>query len=307
MAKAAAAGGNTSFRSQSASDKVFDVVNTLLMVLLVFVFAWPLLFVLSASVSDPNAVWTGQVILLPKGLNINGYIEILKYKDIWVGYRNTLFYTIVGTAINLIMTVCAAYPLSRTDFMFRRPLTLVFMFTMYFSGGLIPTYLIVQKLGLINSPWAIIIPSAVSIYNVIITRTYFENSIPDSLREASELDGANSLQFLIRIVLPLSGPILAVMGLYYGVGRWNSYFDALIYLNDKKMYPLQMFLRDILIQNKMQLDLPGLDPVQAAAKKQLGEIMKYAMIVVATVPVLCVYPFIQKHFVKGVMIGAIKG
>ncbi|MFV0399424.1 MAG: carbohydrate ABC transporter permease [Oscillospiraceae bacterium] len=307
MAKATVAGGNTSFRSQSTSDKAFDVVNTLIMVLLVFVFAWPLLFVLSASVSDPNAVWTGQVILLPKGLNINGYIEILKYKDIWVGYRNTLFYTIVGTAVNLVMTVCAAYPLSRPDFMLRRPLTLVFMFTMYFSGGLIPTYLIVQKLGLINSPWAIIIPSAVSIYNVIITRTYFENSIPDSLREASELDGANSLQFLIRIVLPLSGPILAVMGLYYGVGRWNSYFDALIYLNNKEMYPLQMFLRDILIQNKMQLDLPGLDPVQAVAKKQLGEIMKYAMIVVATVPVLCVYPFIQKHFVKGVMIGAIKG
>ena len=307
MAKKTTVGGNNRFSAQSAPDKVFDLVNTVLMVILFGVFAWPLIFVLSASFSDPSAVWMGKVILWPKGFNINGYKEILQYSDIWVGYRNTLFYTVVGTSVNLLMTICAAYPLSRRDMMLRRPLTLIFMFTMYFSGGLIPTYLIVQKMGLINTPWAIIIPSAVSIYNVIITRTFFENSIPDSLREAAELDGANTLQFLLRIVLPLSGPILAVMALYYGVGRWNSYFDALIYLNNKEMYPLQMFLRDILIQNKMQLELSGLDPVQAEAKKQLGETMKYSMIIVATVPVLCVYPFVQKYFVKGVMIGAVKG
>ena len=296
-----------SFKSQSKSDKTFDIVNTTLMILLFAVFVWPLLFVVSASFSDPSAVWTGKVFLFPKGFNINGYIEIMRYKDIWIGYRNTFFYTIVGTTLNLTMTICAAYPLSRPDFVLRRPLMLLFMFTMYFSGGLIPTYLVVQRLNLLNTVWAMIIPSAVSIYNVIITRTYFENNIPDSLREAAELDGANSLQFLLKVVLPLSGPILAVMALYYGVGRWNSYFDALIYLHDKKLFPLQVFLRDILIQSKIDLDTSGLDAAQVMAKTQLAQTMKYSVIIVASVPVLCIYPFIQKYFVRGVMIGAVKG
>lgn len=293
--------------AQSRQDKIFDVVNTIVMIILGIIFLWPLLFVVSASFSDPSAVWTGKVILWPVEPSLDGYREVLKYKDIWIGYGNTIIYTVVGTLLNLVLTICAAYPLSRSDFMARTPLTLLFMFTMYFGGGLIPTYLVVQRLGIINTRWAMILPTAVSIYNVIVTRTYFQTSIPVTLQEAAELDGANTLQFLIRIVLPLSAPILAVMALYYGVGHWNAYFDALIYINDKNLFPLQMFLRDILIQNKMSLDMMGLDPSEAARKQQLAETMKYSLIIISTVPVLMVYPFVQKHFVKGVMIGAIKG
>lgn len=292
---------------QTMGDKIFDVFNMLLMLLLLVILAWPLLFVVSASFSDPSAVWTGKMWLIPIGFNINCYKEILRYQDIWVGYGNTILYTVLGTVINLIMTVFAAYPLSRKDFMPRNFFMIMFIFTMYFSGGLIPTYLVVKGVGMLNTIWAMMIPGAVSIFNVVITRTYFQNNIPESLKEAAELDGANTAQFLIKIVLPLSTPILAVMALYYGVGHWNSYFDGLIYLQDTSKYPLQMFLRDILIQNKMDLNMSGLDPTQAAAKQQLTQTLKYGIIVVASIPVLCFYPFVQKYFVKGVMIGAIKG
>lgn len=213
-----------------------------------------------------------------------------------------------GTLINLVLTVCAAYPLARKDFVPRNVLMFLFMLTMYFSGGLVPTYLIVNKLHLTNTPWAMMIPGAISIYNVIITRTYFINSIPSSLQEAAELDGANTYQFLIKIVLPLSKPILAVIGLYYAVGHWNDFFSALIYINDKNLMPLQSFLRDLLMTNKMSLtNLQGLDAAAAEAKMQLSQTLKYSAIIVSTVPVLCIYPFIQKYFVKGVMIGSVKG
>ena len=214
----------------------------------------------------------------------------------------------VGTFINLVMTICAAYPLSRKDFVPRNFLMFIFMLTMYFSGGLIPTYLVVSKMHLLNTPWAMMIPGAVSIYNVIITRTYFVNSIPSSLQEAAELDGANTFQFLMKIVLPLSKPIIAVIALYYAVGHWNDFFTALIYLNDKELMPLQSFLRDLLMSNKMSLNnMQGLDAAQAEAKMQLSQTLKYSAIIVSTVPVLCIYPFIQKYFVKGVMIGSVKG
>lgn len=293
--------------SGSKQDNAFDVVNVIIMAILLVIFVWPLVFVISASISDPNAVWTGKVLLFPVGLNWDGYKEILAYRDIWVGYRNTIFYTVVGTIINLFMTVCAAYPLSRKDFALRNFFMIMFMVTMYIGGGLIPTYLVVSQLHITNTIWAMIVPSAVSIFNVIITRTYFQNSIPDSLQEAAELDGANTAQFLMKIVLPLSAPILAVMALYYGVGHWNDYFTALIYINDKEMFPLQMFLRDILIQNKVGMDMMGLDAAQVEAKAKLAQTIKYSVIIVASVPPLCIYPFIQKYFVKGVMIGAIKG
>ena len=206
------------------------------------------------------------------------------------------------------MTICAAYPLSRKDFVPRNFLMFIFMLTMYFSGGLIPTYLVVSKMHLLNTPWAMMIPGAVSIYNVIITRTYFVNSIPSSLQEAAELDGANTFQFLMKIVLPLSKPIIAVIALYYAVGHWNDFFTALIYLNDKELMPLQSFLRDLLMSNKMSLNnMQGLDAAQAEAKMQLSQTLKYSAIIVSTVPVLCIYPFIQKYFVKGVMIGSVKG
>ena len=263
----------------------------------------------SLLVMNPiESVWLGHVFLLPKGFTIIAYEAVAEYKDIWVGYRNTLFYTIVGTLINMILTICAAYPLARKDFMPRNVLMFFFMLTMYFSGGLIPTYLVVNNLHLTNTVWAMIIPGAVSIYNVIITRTYFVNSIPKSLEEAAELDGANTLQLLIKVVLPLSKPILAVIGLYYAVGHWNDFYTALLYINKKNLLPLQSFLRDLLMSNKMSMaNMQGLDAAAMEAKMQLSQTLKYSVIIVSTIPVLCIYPFIQKYFVKGVMIGSVKG
>ncbi len=295
------------FLRQSKQDKLFDVLNIALMVALLGIFLWPLIFVLSASVSNPAAVTTGKVLLFPVDFNLDGYKAILKYKEIWIGYKNTILYTVVGTVVNLLMTICAAYPLSRKDFLPRNILMAFFMFTMFFSGGLIPTYLVVVRLELIDTIWAMVLPGAVSVFYVIIMRTYFQTNVPQSLFEAAELDGANTAQILIRIILPLSTPILAVMALYYGIAHWNSFFDAMIYMMSPEKYPLQMFLRDILIQNKVDLTMAGLDPSQAEAKRQLTEVIKYGVIVVASVPVLCFYPFVQKYFVKGVMIGAVKG
>ncbi len=289
------------------SDKVFDVFNLGAMVVLLFVFIWPLWFILIASVSDPAAVWNGEVVLFPVNFNLDAYKEIIEYSSIWIGYRNTIFYTVVGTIINVVLTICAAYPLSRKDFVPRNFFMLMFMFTMYFSGGLIPTYMVVRDLGLTNTVWAMIIPGAVSIYNIIITRTYFISSIPYSLQEAAELDGANSLQYLMRIVLPLSKPIIAVIALYYGVAHWNDFFTALIYINKKELLPLQTFLRDLLISNNVSVDMTGLDAISAEYKMKLAQTIKYGVIVVSTLPILCVYPFVQKHFVKGIMIGSVKG
>ncbi len=276
---------------RSYSDKIFDIVNLLVMVILLVIFVWPLWFVVIASFSNPNQVWMGEVVLWPKGFTLISYETLLEYERIWVGYRNTLFYTVVGTLVNLVMTVCGAYPLSRKDFMPRHFFMFLFMLTMYFGGGLIPTYL-----------------GAVSIYNIIITRTYFMNSIPASLQEAATLDGANSFQYLMRVVLPLSKPIIAVIGLYYAVGHWNDFYTALIYLYNEDLMPLQSFLRDMLMSTKMTLNnLSGLDTATVELKTHLAQTLKYSVIIVSTVPVLCIYPFIQKYFVKGVMVGSVKG
>ena len=296
----------SAFAKQCMQDKVFDIANILIMAILIFIFVWPLLFVLSASVSDPAAVTLGKVWLFPKGFNLEGYKAIFNYKNIWVGYKNTVIYTALGTTLNLFMTICAAYPLSRKDFMPRKALTRIFMFTMFFSGGLIPSYMVVVKLGIYDTIWAMLLPSAVHVMYIIIMRTYFQTSIPQSLHEAAELDGANTAQVLWHIVLPLSGPILAVMALYYGVGKWNSYFDALVYMSSTSKYPLQMFLREILINNQVDLNMVGLDLAAAEAKMHLAQVIKYGVIVVASLPVLCVYPFVQKYFVKGVMLGSLK-
>lgn len=292
----------------SYSDKIFDGVNVAVMIFLLIIFVWPLWFVVIASVSNPNEVWNGNVILLPKGFTLMAYEELMKYKMIWTGYRNTIFYTVVGTLVNLVVTICAAYPLSRKDFMPRNFFMFLFMLTMYFGGGLIPTYLVVSGLGLVDTRWAMIIPGAVSIYNIIITRTYFMNSIPASLQEAATLDGANSFQYLMRVVLPLSKPIIAVIGLYYAVGHWNDFYTALIYLYNEDLMPLQSFLRDMLMSTKMTLNnLSGLDTATVELKTHLAQTLKYSVIIVSTVPVLCIYPFIQKYFVKGVMVGSVKG
>lgn len=301
---------NKSGFKKSYNDKIFDIVNILIMCVLLIIFIWPLWFVVIASLSEPNEVWLGNVILWPKGFTLVAYEALKDYGDIWIGYRNTLFYTIVGTAVNMIMTVCAAYPLSRKDFMPRNVLMVFFMITMYFSGGLIPTYLVVNKLHLTNTVWAMIIPGAVSFYNVIVTRTYFINSIPTSLQEAAELDGANTFQLMMKVIIPLSKPILAVIGLYYAVGHWNDFYTALIYINNRDYLPLQSFLRDLLMSSKLSItgtNAAGLDAATLEAKRQLSQTLKYSVIIVSTVPVLCIYPFIQKYFVKGVMIGSVKG
>lgn len=293
---------------RSYSDRIFDKVNMIVMILLLFIFVWPLWFVLIASVSDPNEVWKGTVVLLPKGFTAESYQTLMEYKRIWTGYANTIFYTVVGTLLNMAMTICAAYPLSRKDFVPRKFFQWMFMFTMYFGGGLIPTYLLVSKLGLVDTRWAMIIPGAVSVYNILLVRTYFMNSIPFSLQEAATLDGANSFQYLIKVVLPLSKPIFAVVGLYYAVGHWNDYFTALIYIYNEKLMPLQSFLRDLLMSSKLAMNnLSGLDAEAVARKMELAQTLKYSAIIVSTVPVLCIYPFIQKYFVKGVMIGSVKG
>lgn len=299
---------NTTVKT-SYADKIFDIINVIVMIILLVIFVWPLWFIVIASVSNPNEVWNGNVLLWPKGFTMAAYEAVIEYKSIWIGYRNTIFYTVVGTMINLVMTICAAYPLSRKDFMPRNFFMFMFMLTMYFGGGLIPTYLIVNKLGMINTVWAMMIPGACSIYNVIITRTYFINSIPGSLKDAAELDGANSFQYLVKVVLPLSKPIIAVIALYYAVGHWNDYFTALIYINKTGLMPLQSFLRDLLMSNKLTMgnSMGGLDAATAEAKMQLSQTLKYSAIIVSTVPVLCIYPFIQKYFVKGVMIGSVKG
>lgn len=299
---------NRNHISRSYSDKIFDIVNLFVMLVLLVIFVWPLWFVVIASFSNPNEVWMGNVVLWPKGFTLISYETLLEYERIWVGYGNTLFYTVVGTLVNLVMTVCGAYPLSRKDFIPRHFFMFLFMLTMYFGGGLIPTYLVVSGLGLVDTRWAMIIPGAVSIYNIIITRTYFMNSIPPSLQEAATLDGANSFQYLMRVVLPLSKPIMAVIGLYYAVGHWNDFYTALIYLYKEDLMPLQSFLRDMLMSTKLTLNnLSGMDTATVELKTHLAQTLKYSVIIVSTVPVLCIYPFIQKYFVKGVMVGSVKG
>lgn len=293
----------------SHSDKAFDFVNVVLMLILFVIFVWPLWFVLIASISDPTEVTRGNVLLFPKGLTTIAYETMFKRKNIWTGYINSLFYTVVGTAVNLVLSICCAYPLSRKDFLPRRILLWIFMFTMYFSGGLIPSYLTVRDVGLLNTRWAMIIPGAISVYNCLVMRTYFMNSIPGELQEAATLDGANTAQYLMKIVLPLSKPILAVVGLFYGESHWNDFYTALIYIYDDKLYPLQSILRDILTTaNAAQMNLQGgADAAVIEAQMKLSQNLKYSVIIAAAVPMLCVYPFVQKFFVKGIMIGSVKG
>jgi len=243
---------------------------------------------------------------------VEAYKKVFSHKDIMMGYKNTIIYTMIGTAINLIMTILAAYPLSRKDFYGRGWITAIFAFTMFFSGGLIPTYLVVKNLGMIDTIWALIIPTAVSTYNIVIMRTYFSTSIPYELQEAALIDGCSNTKILLKIMLPLATPIIAVMVLFYAVGHWNAYFNAIIYLTDRNKFPLQLILREILIQNQTEKLLQssgaaGVDIESVARQQMLAESLKYAVIVVASVPMLILYPILQKYFVKGIMLGALKG
>ncbi len=290
---------------QNANDFIFDIFLNIMGALIILVVLYPLIFVLSASFSDPDMVLHGKVVLFPKGFTLEPYKMVFDNDKIWNGYLNTLFYTVAGTFINIVLTVAAAYPLSRKDMPGRRILTIVIIFTMYFNGGLIPTYLLVRDLGMNNTIWAILIPGAISTYNLIVARTFFESSIPHEIYESAMLDGCSNIRMLTSIVLPLSSAILAVLVLYYGVAHWNSYFPALVYLRDEKLFPLQIILRDILLLG--QTEQMGTNDVGMGEKIKMAEGIKYSVIVISSVPVLLLYPFAQKYFVKGVMIGAVKG
>ncbi len=287
-------------------DKILYIMVDIILVLFTLVVLYPLIYVVSSSFSSGAAVSTGRVILLPVEPTLEGYKTVFAHKHIGSAYFNTILYTVVGTLINLAVTLTCAYPLSRRDFPMKRGFSLLFLFTMFFGGGLIPTYILMTQIHFVNTRWAMLIPGALSVYNMILVRTYFVSSIPQELLEASQIDGCSDANYFFRIMLPLSKPIIAVVTLYYAVGHWNSYFNAMIYLNDVKLYPLQLILRQILVANQISLD-DLVDVEMMQAKQGLADILKFALIVVSTAPILCVYPFIQRYFIKGVMIGSVKG
>lgn len=291
---------------ETRGDRIFSIANYVVLVLFVVVVLYPLIYLVSASFSSGAAVSSGRVWLWPVEPTLDGYLAVFRHRLIVSGFLNSLFYTTAGTILNVALTLLAAYPLSRKDLYGRPVFTTLFIFTLLFSGGMIPNYLVVKDLGVLNTRWALIIPTALAVWNVIITRTYFQMTIPDELLEAAQLDGCTDFSFFFRIVLPLSGPIIAVNALFYAVGHWNEYFNALIYLTNQSLFPLQLVLREILVENQIDLTMIS-DMQQFVAQQNLRELLKYSVIVVASVPLLLVYPFVQKHFVKGIMIGSLKG
>ena len=289
-------------------DLVLDIIVLILAFVVLISVLYPLIFVVSASFSNPSEVLKGKVWLLPKGFTLDSYKIVFSNKEILTGYKNTILYTSVGVIVNLIMTIFAAYPLSRKDLQGRNLITAFFAFTMFFSGGLIPTYLVIKQLGLVDNFWVMILPTAVSMWNVVIMRTFFENSIPYELQEAAFIDGCSNIKILTTIILPLSTSIIAVMVIFYGVAHWNAFFNALIYLSNENKYPLQMILRQILIENQTDSMMQAGAGSEVTSKRlMIYEGLKYAVVIVASVPMLLLYPFAQKYFIKGVMIGAIKG
>ncbi|MDI3311144.1 MAG: carbohydrate ABC transporter permease [Thermoanaerobacterium sp.] len=294
-------------KGKSLSDVLFDAIVYLLCALIFLVIAYPVYFVVIASISDANLVAQGHVTIFPKGVSLFGYQKVFEDERIWIGYRNTIIYTILGTTFSMILTLPAAYSLSRPEFRARRFIMFFFAFTMFFNGGLIPTYILIKNLGLDNTIWVFVIPFAVNVYNLIVTRSFFENSIPKELYESATLDGCSHFRFFTSIVLPLSNAIISVIALYYIVAKWNDFFTGLIYIRDKNLVPLQLVLRDILIANQVFKEGVGLGGEAGGYAQRYADAVKYAIIIVSTLPVIVFYPFVQKYFEKGVMIGAIKG
>ena len=288
-------------------DRMYMAVTLTILTVMLVVVAFPLIYVISSSFSSPEAVGNGRVVLLPVDPGIEGYRAVFTTPIIWRGYRNSIFYTFFGTLINLAMTMLAAYPLSRRDLRVRKFVNLMFSFCMIFGAGMIPSYLLVRDLGLLNTVWAMLIPGAMSVYNVIIARTYIQSSVPHELYESASLYGCTDFRYLWQIVLPLSKPIIAVLTLWYAVGHWNSYFSAMIYLRDQSLAPLQIVLRNILIVEDMD-SLEMMNNINNFLDKQyMKNLYQYSLIIVASAPVMMLYPFIQKYFVKGIMLGSIKG
>lgn len=289
-------------------EEVFAVVINIVMLFLMLITLYPFLYVLFASFSDPVEFGkvSGKILLHPAGFSLRGYAQVLKYENIWTGFRNTIFYVVVGTTLSMFITILGAYVLSRKKLMLKKPIMLFVIFPMYFGGGMVPTFLLVQKLGLTNTVWAMIIPGMLSVYNMIVLRTSFE-SVPASLYEAAEIDGCNQWSMLWRITLPLSKAALATITLFYAVGKWGEWYNALVYLQKRRdLYPLQMFLRELLVQQEDMDALMQKVSQQQADAYLLKEIVKYATIIVTTIPILLVYPFLQKYFVKGVLVGGVK-
>lgn len=291
-------------------DVIFDTVIFIILTLILFVVAYPLYWVIISSFSDPTAVSAGKVLLRPIGFTLKGYAEVFKNSQVMRGFFNSIVITVVGVCVNLAVTLPTAYALSRDNFSGKKPITVFYMITMFFGGGMIPTYLVVKNMQLLNTIWALVLPGCLSVYNMIVARTFFKSNISEELYEAGEIDGCTQSRFFFQIALPLSKAIIAIMVLYYGVGHWNSYFSALLYISDQDKYPLQLVLRNILITNQTALSQTATTAAARAAlqeQQQLIDVMKYSLIIISSVPVLIMYPLVQKHFVKGVMIGSVKG
>ncbi len=290
----------------SSGDRVFHFFNDAYLLLALLIVLYPIIYIVSSSFSSPQAVATGRVVLFPVDFSLRGYEAVFKHEGIVLGYTNTIFYTVVGTFVNVTMTVLAAYPLSRRRMPGKSIIMFLFTFTMIFSGGLIPTYILISRLKLINTRWVMIIPNAIGVFNMIICRTFFQTNIPEELVEAAQIDGCDHIRFMFEMVLPLSKPILAVIALYYSVGHWNAYFDAFIYLSNEKLFPLQIILREILVLNQIE-QTTIMDPQIMEARQGMSDLLKYSLIVVSSAPFMFIYPFVSKHFVKGALTGAIKG
>ena len=289
----------------SGVDRIFTITNYLVLTIILVIVLLPLIFIVSSSFSSPQAVMAGRVRLLPVDFSLEGYRVVFEHSKVWAGFGNSIFYTVVGTLFNVFLTIIAAYPLSRQDLVGRKVFIFLFLFTMLFSGGLIPSYLVVQKLGLLNTRAAMILPTGIGVWNLLIAITFIRTTIPRELLEAAQMDGCSDIRFLISIVMPLARPLIAILALFYAVNHWNTYFNALIYLKDQALFPLQIVLREILILNSVDASML-MDIDDLIAREGMRELLKYSLIMVATVPVLIIYPFVQKHFIRGMMIGSIK-
>lgn len=293
---------------ETGADKAFTFINYIVLTLLFIAVAYPLIYVISASFSSSSAIIQGKVFLWPVNINLDGYKAVFNYASIITGFGNSSFYMIVGTTFNITLTVMIAYPLSRQNLIGKRVISLMLVFTMIFNAGLIPNYLLIKNLGLLDTRAVMIIPKALNVWNVMITITYFRRTIPKELLEASQIDGCDDFKFIRMVVLPLSKPILAVITLFYAVEHWNAFFDAFLYIKSASLRPLQIVLREILVQNQISMDMiSSIDPENLAVKENLATLLKYSLIIVSSLPLMLLYPFIQKYFVKGVMVGSVKG
>ena len=294
---------------RTLEDRIFDSINFVVLTIVFIIVGYPLYFIIISSISDPHLVASGQVIFYPRGINLDGYKEVLKNEGVMRGFFNSVYYTLLGVAINIAVTLPTAYALSRNDFHGRKFVSFFYIITMFVSGGLVPTYLVVRQMGMLNTVWALVIPGAISVYNMMVARIFFKTNIPGELLDAARIDGCSDTAFFFRIVLPLSGAIIAILVLWYGVGHWNSYFSALLYISDRRRQPLQLELRMVLLQNTQAPTMILSEEFQAERRRleALREMMKYSLIIISSLPVLILYPFIQKHFVKGVTVGSLKG